>query len=172
MFSLQMSNWDKALKFHIAHRAGDFLYQSHIYQKAIDLYKEAQVLLNECGLEVESFDQMLLHYKLALSYVGLNDFTEALESYRRLLRINEGIGNKDWEVIAYRGISDIHRSMGQHVQSIFFLRKLLQVAKETGNKRDEITAYATMGDSYYHLGKQDLSIKCQNDALKICRDWR
>ena len=78
MFSLQMSNWDKALKFHIAHQAGDFLYQSHIYQKAIDLYKEAQVLLNECGFEVESFNfqfgQMLLHYKLALSYVGLNAF--------------------------------------------------------------------------------------------------
>ena len=172
MFSLQMSNWDKALKFHIAHQAGDFLYQSHIYQKAIDLYKEAQVLLNECGLEGESFNfgQMLLHYKLALSYVGLNDFTEALQSYRRLLRVNEGIGNKDWKVRAYRGISDIHCSMGQHVHSIFFLRKLLPVAKETGNKRDEIAAYATMGDSYYSLGKQDLSIKCQNDALKICEE--
>ena len=172
MFSLQMSNWDKALKFHIAHHAGNFLYQSHIYQKAIDLYKEAQVLLNECGLEIESFNfgQMLLHYKLALSYLGLNDFTEALESYRRLLRVNEGIGNKDWEVRAYRGISDIHCSMGQHVHSILFLRKLLQVAKETGNKRDEIAAFATMGDSYYYLGKQDLSIKCQSDALKICKE--
>ena len=165
-----MSNWK--LKIRIAHQAGDFLYHRHIYHKAIDLFKEAQVLLNECKFEVEyfNFSQMLFHYKLALSYVGLNEFTEALESYRRLLRVNEGIGNKGCEVIAYRGISDIHRLMGKHVQSIFFLRKLLQVAKETGNKRDEIAAYATMGDSYYSLGKQDLSIKCQNDALKICEE--
>ena len=165
-----MSNWK--LKIRIAYQAGDFLYHRHIYHKAIDLFKEAQVLLNECEFEVEyfNFSQMLFHYKLALSYVGLNEFTEALESYRRLLRVNEGIGNKGCEVIAYRGISDIHRLMGKHVQSIFFLRKLLQVAKETGNKRDEIAAYATMGDSYYYLGKEDLSIKCQNDALQICKE--
>ena len=131
-------------------------------------------MLNECGFEAESCNlgHLLLHYKLALSHVGQNDFTEALESYQRLLRVNEGIGNKDWEVVAYRGISYVHRSMGQHAQSIFFLRKLLQVAKETGNKRDEITAYATIGDSYYYLGKQDLSIKCQYDALKICKEIR
>ena len=172
MFSSQMSNWGKTLKFCIAHQAGDFLYQSHIYRKAIDLYKEAQVLLNECGFEAESCNlgHLLLHYKLALSHVGQNDFTEALESYQRLLRVNEGIGNKDWEVVAYRGISDVHRSMGQHAQSIFFLRKLLQVAKETGNKQAEIESYAAMERPYRNLGKEDLSIKCQNDALKICRE--
>ena len=157
-------------KFLVTCRVADFLFNSHLYHNAIDMYKEAQVLLKGSKVEHGSDPEILLHYKLALSYGCVNEFKEALDCYERLLKINEEVQNRDWEVKAYRGISKIHRFMGQHVQSIFFLRKLLQIVKETGDKRVEIEAYIVMGDSYYNLGKPDKFIDCYNDGLKICRE--
>ncbi|XP_022777500.1 tetratricopeptide repeat protein 28-like [Stylophora pistillata] len=163
-----MSNWGTSLKFRIARHAGDFLFHRHMYHKAIDMYKEAQVLLNK--LEFCNYPKMCLHYQLARSYVGITDFKGALENYKRLLQVNEEVGNKDWEVLACSGISQMHRLMGQPVPSIFFLRKVLEIAKETEDKRAAAEVYLIMGDSYYNLGKSDKFIECHNDALKICRE--
>ena len=114
--------------------------------------------------------EILLHYKLALSYGRVNEFKEALDCYKRLLKINEEVGNRDWEVIAYRGISNMHRFMGQHAHSIFFLRKLLQIAEEAKDKQTAIETYLAMSYDYYHLNKRDKFIEFHKDALKICRE--
>ena len=114
--------------------------------------------------------EILLHYKLALSYGRVNEFKEALDCYKRLLKINEEVGNRDWEVIAYRGISNMHRFMGQHGHSIFFLRKLLQIAEEAKDKQTAIETYLAMSYDYYHLNKRDKFIEFHKDALKICRE--
>ena len=114
--------------------------------------------------------EILLHYKLALSYGRVNEFKEALDCYKRLLKINEEVGNRDWEVIAYRGISNMHRFMGQHAHSISFLRKLLQIAEEAKDKQTAIETYLAMSYDYYHLNKRDKFIEFHKDALKICRE--
>ena len=157
-------------KFRISHMIADFLFNSHLYHKAIDMYKEAQILLNEIKVENCNDVEIVLHYRLALSHVRINQLKEALENYQQLLKVNDKVRNRVWEVKAYRGISEVHRLMGQHVQSIFYERKLLEIAKETANKRAEIEANLAMGHAYYNLGKQGESIKFQNDALKICRE--
>ena len=157
-------------KFHIACSVADFLCNSHLYHKAIVMYKETQVLLRGSKVKYSSKLEILLHYKLARSYVGINEFKESLESYRQLLKFNEEVKDKDWDVIAFRGISDVHRSMGQHAQSIFFLRKLLQIVQKAEDKQVVREAYLNMGDSYHNLGKLDRFIECHNYALKICRE--
>ena len=157
-------------KFHIACSVADFLCNSHLYHKAIVMYKETQVLLRGSKVKYNSKLEILLHYKLARSYVGINEFKESLESYRQLLKFNEEVKDKDWDVIAFRGISDVHRLMGQHAQSIFFLRKLLQIVQKAEDKQVVREAYLNMGDSYHNLGKLDKFIECHNYALKICRE--
>ena len=154
--------------FLITYKVADFLFNSHLYHKAIDMYKEAQVLLKRNKVEHGNDPEIWLHYKLALSYGRVNEFKEALDYYERLLKINEEVGNRDWEVRAYRGITKMHSSMGQHAQSIFFLRKLLQIAKETEDKRAVIETYLAMGYNYYNLNKRDKFIECYKDALEIC----
>ena len=154
--------------FLITCRVADFLFNSHLYHKAIDMYKEAQVLLKRNKVERGNDPELLLHYKLAISYGCVNEFKKALDCYKRLLKINEEVGNRDWEVRAYRGITKMHSFMGQHAQSIFFLRKLLQIAKETEDKRAVIETYLAMGYNYYNLNKRDKFIECHKDALEIC----
>ena len=105
-------------KFLIAYTVADFLFNSHLYHKAIAMYRETQVLLRGSKDKLE----IVLHYKLARSYVGINELKESLESYRQLLKFNEEVRDKDWNVKAFRDISDVHRSLGQHPQSIFFLK--------------------------------------------------
>ena len=156
--------------FLITCKVADFLFNSHLYHKAIDMYKEAQALLKGSKVEHGNDPEILLHYKLALSYGRVNEFKEALDCYKRLLKINEEVGNRDWEVIAYRGISKMHRFMGQHVHSIFFLRKLLQIAEETKDKQTAIETYLAMSYDYYYLNKRDKFIEFHKDALKICRE--
>ena len=156
--------------FLITYKVADFLFNSHLYHKAIDMYKEAQALLKGSKVEHGNDPEILLHYKLALSYGRVNEFKEALDCYKRLLKINEEVGNRDWEVIAYRGISNMHRFMGQHVHSIFFLRKLLQIAEETKDKKTAIETYLAMSYDYYNLNKRDKFIEFHKDALKICRE--
>ena len=156
--------------FLITYKVADFLFNSHLYHKAIDMYKEAQALLKGSKVEHGNDPEILLHYKLALSYVRVNEFKEALDCYERLLKINEEVGNRDWEVMAYRGISNMHRFMGQHVHSIFFLRKLLQIAEEAKDKQSAIETYLAMSYDYYHLNKRDKFIEFHEDALKICRE--
>ena len=156
--------------FLITYKVADFLFNSHLYHKAIDMYKEAQALLKGSKIEHDNDPEILLHYKLALSYGRVNEFKKALDSYKRLLKINEEVGNRDWEVIAYQGISKMHRFMGQHVHSIFFLRKLLQIAEETKDKKTAIETYLAMSYDYYNLNKRDKFIEFHKDALKICRE--
>ena len=153
-------------KFLIAYTVADFLFNSHLYHKAIAMYRETQVLLRGSKDKLE----IVLHYKLACSYVGINELKESLESYRQLLKFNEEVKDKDWYVIAFRGISDVHRSLGQHAHSIFFLRKLLQIVQKAEDKQVAGEVYLKMGDSYHNLGKLDKSIECHNYALKICRE--
>ena len=134
------------------------------------MYKETQVLLRGSKVKYSSKLEILLHYKLARSYVGINEFKESLESYRQLLKLNEEVKVKYWDVIAFRGISDVHRSMGQHAQSIFFLRILIKIVQKAEDKQVVREAYLNMGDSYHNLGKLDKFIECHNYALKICRE--
>ncbi|XP_022777501.1 tetratricopeptide repeat protein 28-like [Stylophora pistillata] len=157
-------------KFRLTYTVADFLFNRHLYHKAIDVFKEAQVLMRRRKVENCSHLEIALHYKLAVSYSSINEFKEALESYQQLLKVSKEVRDKDWEVKAYRGIIDLHCSMGQHAPSIFFLRKQLQIAKENGEKQMEIEAYTAMGYSYYNLGKPNKLIECLNDALKICRE--
>ena len=157
-------------KFHIACTVADFLFNSHLYHKAIVMYRETQVLLRGSKVKYSSHLEIVLHYKLACSYVGINEFKESLESYRHLLKFNEEVGDKEWDVTAFRGISDVHSSMGQHAQSIFFSRKLLQIVQNSEDKEEAIEVYLRMGDSYHNLGKRDKFIECYNNALKICRE--
>ena len=134
------------------------------------MYKETQVLLRGSKVKYSSKLEILLHYKLARSYVGINEFKESLESYRQLLKLNEEVKVKYWDVIAFRGISDVHCSMGQHAQSIFFLRILIKIVQKAEDKQVVREAYLNMGDSYHNLGKLDKFIECHNYALKICRE--
>ena len=156
--------------FLITCKVADFLFNSHLYHKAIDMYKEAQALLKGSKVEHGNDPEIWLHYKLALSYGHVNEFKEALDCYERLLNINEEVGNRDWEVIAYQGISKMHSFMGQHVHSIFFLRKLLQIAEETKDKQTAIETYLAMSYDYCNLNKRDKFIEFHKDALKICRE--
>ena len=164
---------NKTTKCNIAVVVADFLFSTIRYQKAIDLYKEAQVLLNESkeeNLLIRKIGLCLLHFRLARVFYKIDSFNEALINYKQVLKINEEIGNKAAEVQAYQGISAVYSSLHRQAHVIFYQRKLLEIARGSGDKLAEARACVAIGYAYYKLGKLDKSIEYQNEALRISRE--
>jgi len=164
---------NKATKYNIAVVVADFLFKTIRYQKAIDLYKEAQVLLNENkeeNLFIRKMELCLLHFRLARVFYKIDSFNEALINYNQVLKISEEMGNKAAEVQAYQGISAVYSSLDRQAHVIFYQRKLLEIARGSGDKLAEARACVAIGYAYYKLRKLDKSIEYQNEALRISRE--
>ena len=160
-----------ATKYDIAVVVADFLFKRGRYQKAIDFYKEAQILLkNVKNLSIFKMKSCALHLRLARAFYVTGSLNEALEKYEHAFKVSEAINDIKRKIIACQGIRDVYGSRGQFAPVIFYERKLLQISRETGKKQLEVTAHFNIGQAYYALGQKNKSIESHNEALKVSQE--
>ena len=160
-----------ATKYDIAVVVADLLFKTGRYEKAIDFYKEAQILLkNVKDLSVFKMKSCVLHLRLARAFYITRSLKEALTNYEHALKVSEAIDDIKRKITACQGIRDVYSSRGQFVHVIFYERKLLQIAKETGKKQLELTAHSNIGEAYYRLNKRTKSIQSHGEALKVSQE--
>ena len=161
----------KVTKLDIGLVVADFLFSTHRYHKAIDFYKECQILLNKSEEECWNFSlATILHHQLARVYLITNEFQEAFASVQQVLKNSKEIKAKKAEETVYQGISWAFRCTAQPFQVIFWQSKLHRAAKENGDKQKEGVACVIMAQAYSALGKQDKVIEFESEALRICRE--
>lgn len=159
--------------YDIALVVGNFLFRRNRYQKAIDFYKEAQILLNnEKNLPTHKMKSYvtLLYFRLANAFYSTGNLDEALTNCNHCIKISEEIGHRQAQVKAYKTIICVYSRLNRYAEVIFYERKLLQHAKENGDRQEQARVYESMGLRYFELGKLNKAFECHNEALKISRE--
>lgn len=161
----------KVTKLDIGLVVADFLFSTRRYHKAINFYKECQILFDESEEECWNFNlATILHHQLARAYLITNEYQEALASIEQGLKNIKENNAKKTEATAHQDINWALRCAAQPFQVIFCQSKLQRAAKENGEKQKEANACFIMAQAYSVLGKQDKVIESESEALRICRE--
>ena len=159
------------MKYDIAVVVADLLFKTGRYKKAIDFYKEAEILLkNVEHLSTFQMKSCVLHLRLARALYITGSLNEALANCKHALKVSEDIDDTETKIIACQGITNVYSSLGRFVHVIFYERKLLQIARETGKKQLEGTAHSNIGQAYYILDRRNKCIESQNEALRVSQE--
>lgn len=98
-----------------------------------------------------------------------NHFDEAMDCFKKSLRISDkadylsGIGN------AYRGIGRVHWRKSQHRKAIANYMKCLEISEKLGDLEMMASVYIDMGNAYDERYEIKKAIGCYNKSLDILR---
>ena len=92
---------------------------------------------------------------------------EALELYRRALRIRQAIGDREGEQIVLGCIGVVHRDLGQHEEAIGYYRQSLAIAVELGDLFGQSVSLNNLGRAYRDLGRLEEAVDDFEQAIEL-----
>ena len=114
---------------------------------------------------------------IALCYNGigvvqesLGNYSQALESFQKSLKIHEDIGNKKGMSDCYVNIGFIYGEQGNYNQTLDYLLKALKILEELGLKKEMANVYVNIGTVHGISGNYAKALEYFKQALKICEE--
>ena len=163
-----MDNIDEILvAFFIATVVAYYLLDTRRVLKAIALFKECLILLNDKALEDEKelFRSAYLTISSAVmhGFYLANDLTSVLECGRTLLPLQRTWGDQKREVALLKRLGIVHQTLGQYDKTEKYQKKALVIAKEIGDRQREISGYKS-------LGEYDKVVECLKKAVVVTKE--
>jgi len=143
---------------------GDVFFSASIFEKALEYYKGAELIVLENKLKT---DKTNLLNKIGQAYFELQNYEQALAYYQRLG--TEYVKSGDQSANLVRNYYNIVRSnnmLGNWQESLNYSLKILDVKEKSGNIAEQITALNNIGYIYKNLRQFDLAL----DFLQQARD--
>jgi len=98
-----------------------------------------------------------------------NQFTKAMSSFEKALKISSASDNPQGTGEAYRGIGRVHWRNGEHANAIDNYEKCLDISEKSKNLELAASAYIDLGNVYDEMYDTDRAIECYNKSLKILK---
>ncbi|XP_020606521.1 tetratricopeptide repeat protein 28-like [Orbicella faveolata] len=156
-----------------------FLLNTHRYDKAIGLFKECLVLLNSDGmktmqalLDVRKQLTLIVYSRLGTAYYFINDFTNAIDYYNKVLTLAKEMKNKKGECTSYGNLGSTYLKAGEYEKAIKCSAKALEISQAIGHKREESINNGNLGSVYQCLGDYPRSLEYHKRSLEINKELR
>ena len=151
-----------------------FLLSTNHVKKAIELFKECLLLLNNKALEKEkefvSLTWEVVYFALIIGYRLINNHTSALECGRRLLASLRRNGRTDMEGTVIFELAGVYQQQCKYKEAKELYTKALTIAIATGERQGEATCYGNLGTVCRHLGEYVKAKGYHEKALAIRKE--
>ncbi|MDR2118891.1 MAG: tetratricopeptide repeat protein [Tannerellaceae bacterium] len=122
--------------------------------------------------EIQTVELGNLCFFLGYGYDELADYSQAMEWYRKALKIRERVlgASHPSTAIAYNSIAAVYDDQGNYVQALEWHLKALEIHEKVlgASHPDTATAYNNIALVYYRQGKYDQALEWFLKALDIC----
>jgi len=113
-------------------------YYLNNYEQAIEHYEQA---MNICE-KIQDINGIAINcYNLSFIYNAQSKIYHALEVLQKALSLWKQAHNVNYMIMAYRGIIELYRMVGESQLSLGYVEDALILAIETGNRREEAALY-------------------------------
>ena len=136
-------------------------------------YKEAARMYEKSAEAEEKSDNPRKNYlsveltQLGYMYYKLGKHKEALDYYKKALKINKNLNYKDGIAVQINYIGDVYNFQGQYDKAVEYYRKALAINEELGKKGRIAVQLHNIGMVYYSWGHNDKAIEYYRKALVI-----
>lgn len=161
LFYLDTGRYKEALTFYnkalkLAQESGNVRIQARILSEMFSLYLrigeiyESVQCMNE-ALKLAKDDSKIqgsIFNSLGISYMGSNRYREALENFRKALKIAKETNNLKDEIISMNNVAGVYKQVGKYDQALKYHQQTLELVKKTDNLYIEIALLNSMGEIY------------------------
>lgn len=137
------------------------------YDKAIDVYKQSEVILQELDDKQNLANVM---YMLGVVYHKKGDSQKAIDLNERGLALLEEIGDKKGISTACMHLGIMYYYSGQHDKALKLHQKGLQISMEIGSKRGMGMAYSNIAIAYLYDNEYDKAHEYFQKYLQISEE--
>ncbi len=109
-----------------------------------------------------------------LNYGDLNieqgNLEQALDNYKKGIKIREEIGDKKDLASAYNNCAQIYYLKGNFTLAIEFVSKSLKISESIGDKKEMANCLDNLGNIYDMIGKKDTALAYYYKSLNVSED--
>ena len=148
-----------------------FLFNSNRIQKAIEIWNECLILLN--NTDQNSKDQFIsqiytvIYNALFGAYHSISDYISAERYGMKLLVLLSETGDRKGEALCYGDLGNVFHSLGQYDKAKEYLQKALLITTEIGHREGVAVVYGNLGTVFRSLGQYDKAKEYLQKALVI-----
>ena len=140
-------------------------------EKAIQVYKECLVLLNNKALEKEKeFVELtteVIYFPMIIAYRLMNNPASAIECGRELMAIQRRTGKRDLEGKVMFELAMVHEQQLKYEEAKEYYSKALTSYMATGQKRKEAFCYGKLGSCLMSLGEYGRAKDCLENGILL-----
>ena len=145
---------------------------SQVYAYQGNYIKEQEYLNN--GLELatkakDDYAKATFYHNLALSYVNIEQYEEALEAISNAIDINTYLNKTNRIALNKTALGNIYAMQGDIITALKYFNQALQSYTKSGNLFGQTEANYNIGYSYYYLNKYTSAQKYYFEALRTAR---
>ena len=100
-------------------------------------------------------------------YYDQEDFSKAIDYYKKHLKINQQIGDKERIGFAFNNIGLSYKTQGNFKEALEYFFKSLKIEEEIGNKKGIASAHNNIGIIYYYQKNYEQTLVYYDKSLKI-----
>ena len=117
----------------------------------------------------DSKQKIKIYNKLGSICWRKGEYDNAMNLYRRALRISENIGENKYRAMVLNNIGFIYAEYDKYEKTLDYYKQALEIRKEIQDKKGIGLSYNSIGRVYYGLDSMDKSLEYHTKALKIFR---
>ncbi len=164
MYELEIIDDSKGVAL-VKERIGDVFFSAGIFEKALEYYKGAELLLLQNKIDL---GESILLVKIGDTYFELKNYDQALIYYQRLGNVYEKSGMQTALLMnTYYNIIKCNNMLGFWEESLSYSLKILKEKEKSENIPEQITALNNIGYIYKNLEKYDLALDFLQQALDL-----
>ncbi|CAH3027526.1 unnamed protein product [Porites evermanni] len=140
-------------------------------EKAIQVYKECVLLLNNKALEKEKefveLTTYVIYFPMIIAYRLMNNPASAIECGRELMAIQRRTGKRDLEGKVMFELAMVYEQQLKYEEAKEYYPKALPSYMATGQKREEAFCYGKLGSCLMSLGEYGKAKECLEKGIVL-----
>ena len=155
---------DKRQTFEFLLRLGKIHRSRGDYHKALELYKEAEILVTDDAALNDRLVYMLVG--MGLTYWHSNSYEQALSCYEKSLDLCKKTGNTEKMGQALNNMGLVYTEIGLYKKALDLFEQALAISANLKDRRETALTKGNIGMVYFYLGEYEIAIDYITDALK------
>lgn len=104
---------------------------------------------------------------IGYAYFDLRDAQQALDYYKRSLRVWEAIGDQRWRALSLTAAGGAYFYLGERQAALDHHGRAAQISRDIGDRNGEAVALNGLGYVYSNLGEHQQALNCYRRALEL-----